>query len=207
MRFDFYARITHMITRYEKYLESISETLLKFFEQQKDYIHCKFGCSLCCETGQYPFSALEFQYAMIGYNALSEDEKSIIDAKIKETKAQKELSTNKVFMHECPFLIDKKCSIYKHRGIICRTHGLMFFYEDENGEEKNKCPDCISKGLNYSEVYDKEQKIISMELWEESGIETEPLAYNLSLKVLLNSSLAKQLELDFGESKALIDWF
>lgn len=200
--------MANMLEKYEKYLEIIEDRLLKkFFEQQKEYIHCKPGCSLCCETGQYPFSEVEFQYAMIGYETLSEDEKSIINSKAREIKIQKEQSKDDVFMHECPFLIDKKCSIYKYRGLICRTHGLMFYYKDKNGIEKNKGPDCVNEGLNYSEVYDQETGTISVEMWEKSGIKTEPLAYNLGQKILLNSDLAKGMELDFGESKALIDWF
>lgn len=197
-----------MITTYEKYLEIIHERMLeKFFNQQKDYIFCKSGCSLCCEFGQYPFSELEFKYAMIGYNNLSDEIKSLIQKKIKEVKEQQADDNSKEFAYECPFLIDKMCSIYNYRGIICRTHGLMFYYQDENGESKSKAPKCMSIGLNYGNVYDEKAKTISSEMWEKSGIETEPVAYNLSLKFLLNNVLTKQLALDFGEEKTLIDWF
>lgn len=197
-----------MLERYEKYLELLEEKMFKkYFERQKDYIHCKLGCSRCCEVGEYPFSELEFQYAMVGYNALNENEKQIINIKVKEIKAQKALSKDKTFMHECPFLIDKKCNIYKHRGMICRTHGLMFYIEDKDGKSKNKGPDCVNVGLNYSSVYDKEKKMISLELWEKTGIKTEPVAYNISLKALLSNEVTKELEINFGESKALIDWF
>lgn len=195
-----------MIKKYEKYLDAIEVQLLKkYFEQQKDYIHCKQGCSYCCEKGEYPFSELEFKYAMIGYNSLNEEKKSIIDSKAKKIKEEKTQSKEEVFMYECPFLIDKKCSIYNHRGLICRTHGLMFYIEDENGESKNKAPHCMEIGLNYSSVFDKEKKVISQEMWDKSGIKTEPVAYNLSKKALFKKG--EQFEINFGESKALIDWF
>jgi len=194
--------------KYEQYLGIISTRLIqKFFEQQKDYIHCESGCSLCCEYGQYPFSEIEFQYAMLGYNALSENEKRLIQEKVKKIKEVKIKSIDEEFMYECPFLIEKKCSIYKYRGIICRTHGLMFFLTDKDGEVKSKAPRCVHFGLNYSNVYDESTGKISLELWEKTGIKTEPIAYNLGLKFLLNNVVTEELELEFGEEKALIDWF
>ena len=197
-----------MNEKYEQYLGIISTRLIqKFFEQQKDYIHCESGCSLCCEYGQYPFSEIEFQYAMLGYNALSENEKRLIQEKVKKIKEVKIKSIDEEFMYECPFLIEKKCSIYKYRGIICRTHGLMFFLTDKDGEVKSKAPRCVHFGLNYSNVYDESTGKISLELWEKTGIKTEPIAYNLGLKFLLNNVVTEELELEFGEEKALIDWF
>ena len=197
-----------MLEKYEKYLDLIESHLLrKYFENQKDYLHCKEGCSHCCETGEYPFSRLEFEYAMLGYNALNEEEKNIIQKKADKIKLDKKNSTEKVCMHECPFLTDKKCSIYKHRGIICRTHGLLFFIEDKDGNSRNKIPHCVNLGLNYSNVYDENIGMISDELWGKSGIKNEPVAYNIGLKALCSNSVTKELELDFGEAEALIEWF
>ena len=197
-----------MIEKYEHFLELLDTRLLQvFFERQKDYIHCKSGCSLCCESGEYPFSEIEFRYVMIGYNTLSENEKIIVKEKVLELKALKSNSSNDEFMYECPFLIDKKCSIYKYRGIICRTHGLIYYLTDNDGNVKNKAPKCVYFGLNYSNVYDKTTKTLSVELWEKTGIKTEPVGYNIGLKTILNSDLAKGLELKFGAEKALIDWF
>jgi len=199
-----------MIERYEKYLEAIGASLDKFFTQQKPFIFCKEGCSICCETGEYPFSELEFKYAMIGFDALSGEEKTIIREKIKNIKCEKaqfKAETKEKFMHECPFLIEKKCSIYKHRGIICRSYGLTYYTEDKNGETNFNMPCCVDLGLNYSNVYDPETRTISSKKWEESGIETEPVSHNVSLKFLKNNNLTREYELDFGEAKALIDWF
>lgn len=197
-----------MIEKYEKYLELMGQKLLqKYFEQQKDYIHCKSGCSHCCESGQYPFSGLEFQYAMLGYNELSENEKKFVQEKINNIKIVKSNSNDKDFMYECPFLINKMCSIYKYRGIICRTHGLLFFVIDKNGKSKSKIPNCVHLGLNYSNVYDETTKTLSPEKWKTTAIEVEPVAYNVGLKFLLNNVLTEELELKFGEEKALIDWF
>jgi len=199
-----------MIKKYEQYLDSIGISLEKFFTEQKPFIFCKEGCSICCETGEYPFSELEFKYAMIGYKALGEAEKSLIQEKVKKIKSDKKKSkdaTEKKFMHECPFLIDKKCSIYKYRGIICRSYGLTYYTTDEKGETFYNMPCCVDNGLNYSNVYDPQTGKISSKKWEETGIETEPVSHNVSLDFLKNNSLTKDLELGFGEAKAIIDWF
>ena len=200
-----------MIEKYEKYLDKINEPLQRFFAQQKPYIFCKEGCAICCETGEYPFSELEFQYAMIGYNALPEKEKNIIQEKVRKIKELKYDSEIKVdsekFMHECPFLIEKKCSIYKYRGIICRSYGLTYYSIDKEGKTNYNLPCCVDNGLNYSNVYDKKNGTICSKKWAETGIEEEPVSYNVGLNFLLDNEMTKELELEFGKSKALIDWF
>lgn len=195
-----------MITKYEQYLDKISGYLQKFFEIQKYYIFCKEGCAICCETGEYPFSELEFQYAMIGYNALSEKEKGLIQAKIKKIKEAKANSNDKKFMYECPFLIDKKCSIYNYRGIVCRSYGLMYYIADEDDKLFYHMPCCVDNGLNYSNVFDQQTGMISAKKWEQTGIEAEPVSYNLGRKYLLNNNMTQELEIEFGEDRALIDW-
>jgi len=199
-----------MINKYEQYLNTIGASLDKFFAQQKPYIFCKEGCAICCETGEYPFSELEFQYAMIGYTELDEEKKQVIQAKVKKIKEEKKLSkkvSDKKFLHECPFLLEKKCSIYKHRGIICRSYGLAYYTEDKSGKTTFTMPCCVDNGLNYSNVYDQETGIISSKKWAETGIETEPVSHNVSLDFLKNNNITKELELDFGEARAIIDWF
>jgi len=196
-----------MIERYEKYLEKIGAYLEKFFAQQKPYIFCKEGCAICCETGEYPFSKVEFEYAMIGYQGLSDQEKSAIQERVKEIKQNKKDSVDKKFLHQCPFLIDKKCSIYSHRGIICRSYGLMFFTNDKDNKLSYKRPCCSELGLNYSNVFDEATGMISSEMWKATGIETEPLSYNVGLDFLIDNTMTKELGLEFGEQKAIIDWF
>lgn len=197
-----------MLETYVKYIEFIENTMLKrYFEDQKEYLHCKEGCSHCCETGEFPYSKLEFAYLMEGYKQLSKQEKQLIQAKIKKIKTDKENSSDKTFMHECPFLINKRCCVYNNRGFICRTHGLLFYIKDKEGNIKNKMPNCVHLGLNYSNIYDKEKKYLSAELLEKSGIKTEPVAYNIGLKALMEENdTAKEIGLEFGEKKALIDW-
>lgn len=192
---------------YKQYLERIDSYLEKFFAQQQPYIHCKEGCSICCELGDYPFSRLEYQYVMIGYDLLLEQEKTIINEKISNLKTAKEKTAHKKFLYECPFLINKKCSIYKHRGLVCRSYGLLQYNIDENDNRTLNIPYCVEKGLNYSNVFDSETNSISSQKWKATEIEAEPLFYNVGIEFLLDNEMTEEFELEFGASKALIDWF
>lgn len=197
-----------MLEKYRKYLDNVDASLGEFFEIQKPYICCKEGCSSCCETGEYPITDLEFQYLMIGYSKLKEEDKNIIKENVdKVKKEKKENPKDQKFMHRCPFLIDKKCSVYSYRGLICRNHGLVYYTTDKNDKLLYIVPHCVNDGLNYSSVFDDEMGTLSSKKWEETGIEVEPVSYNIGTKFLRNNHTTKALELEFGEEKAIIDWF
>lgn len=195
------------IENYKKYLTLLESKLLsKYFEAQKEYIFCKEGCSNCCKIGEYPTSELELMYLMAGYQQLDKELQKKLESNAEEIKSKRKLSGEK--MYQCPFLMDDRCAVYNNRLMICRTHGLMYFLPGENDDEvKNKIPACSMQGLNYSQVYDSENKTITKEAWQKSGISAEPVAYNISREVLMNNELVKDLNLEFGESKPMIDWF
>lgn len=191
---------------YDKYLEIINSYLNKFFEQQKPFIFCKEGCSICCETGTYPFSKLEFDYLMVGFEQLPEDMKTQIKIKIEQLIKEKNDCKEKDFFHACPFLINGRCSVYRYRALICRSYGLMYYYKNKKGEQRYHIPCCVSNGLNYSNVYDHDEGILTTEKWKQSGIDIEPVSYNVSLDFLLNNNLTQYLELEFGPQKVLMEW-
>ena len=114
-------------------------------------------------------------------------------------KAYKE----KKFLYACPFLIDDRCSLYKYRGIICRSHGAAFFSKDN----KLMVPACVEEGLNYSNVYDFYTQTISTEKYKDLGISQEPLAHNIGLHYLTNNEMTEAINLDFGELKPMCEWF
>lgn len=191
-----------MIQKYEKYLDTVQSYLKKFFEQQKPYIFCKEGCSICCETGHYPTSELELKYLDIGFSLLDDEKKKIVRDNIAKIKKGIEDPGG---YYRCPFLINSSCSVYKHRPIICRVYGLLFFLEDKDGNQHFKIPCCVSDGLNYSNVYDEKSMSISSEKFAKLGIKEEPLSYNVGLKYMLKNEFTEGLE--FGENKKMIDWF
>lgn len=193
-----------MIENYKKYLDFIQNKINGFFERQKPYIFCKKGCSLCCEKGEYPWSYIEYKYIIEGFLKLDFELQNKIKENIKKIKEDKKnFNGDGIFMHQCPFLIDKVCVLYDYRGIICRSFGLLVNLENK----KPQIPFCSSMGLNYSNVYDSEKKIISNDMWKKTGIETEPKLYNVSYNFLTNDSFADAYNFKFGEKRPLIDWF
>ena len=182
-----------MITRYREYLEFLDEKLGKMFEAQKPFIKCKEGCAYCCKEGEYPLTELEYVCMMLAYNELEDEIKDRVTENIINL-----LKKSREKLYECPFLVDNRCSIYKARGIICRTFGLIS-YDDK---DKKRIPFCVNLDLNYSNVYDKEKHMIVSKA--EDG--TEPAAYNITRKVLITPKVEKQFDIFFGEDKALIDW-
>ena len=195
------------IKKYKIYLEYLNKKLGEYFNEQSPYIFCKAGCSSCCEKGEYPFTEIEFAYLMIGAQTLNKDTVAKIENNIQEISDKKREhdtnNKNEKFLHACPFLVDKKCSLYEYRGIICRSHGLAFFSKTE----KVLVPACVDEGLNYSNVYDFKNRTISSEKYKQTGIKQEPLAHNVGVNYLTNNEITKLLGLDFGEIKPMYKFF
>lgn len=191
------------IQKYRVYLQYLEKKLGEIFEEQSPYIYCKEGCSSCCEKGEYPFTEIEFAYLMMGVQTLSKEIFMKIENNMKQIKEDRSKCKDKKFLHACPFLIDKKCSLYDYRGIICRSHGVAFFSQDK----KILVPACVDEGLNYSNVYDFEKQMISSEKYKQTGIKQEPLAHNVGVYYLTKNEITESIGLDFGEIKPMAYWF
>ena len=183
-----------MLNRYEKFLEEFDDILEKLFEQHYQYIKCKKGCSLCCSMGDYPYSWLEFSYLTKGFLTLPTSTKALVQKNIKKLLEEKEKFQKDRFEHKCPFLINDECCVYKYRGIICRTFGLCYF-DDVKGYVR--LPGCVYNGLNYSKVYDIENKTLN--------IKSIP-RINLRIDKVLTSAQAKKYRLDYGQIRPMLDW-
>lgn len=157
---------------YKDFLTNLDARLSEYFKSHADFIHCKKGCSYCCENGDYPLSELELNYLMQGYVKLDNSTKITIQSNIKSMQKGK----------SCPFLIDKTCSVYTHRPIICRVHGLAYKVNNIS-----KTPYCVKNGLNYSNVFDDKYLL------------TEPIEENLDTQSLLK-------DFEYGEIRNLYDW-
>lgn len=192
-----------MLYNYEVYLNHITNKINEFFENQKEYIFCKKGCSKCCEKGEYPFSEIEYKFLMLGFKKLPNDIQDKINEEIQKIKEEKLSFKGERFMHKCPFLINGVCSVYNHRGIICRSFGLLYT-SDKNG--KIQMPFCYELGLNYSNIYDKKTNSLSTEIYNQKGFKVPPKIYNVSYKFLTNDTFADGFDFKFGEKKPLIDW-
>lgn len=174
-----------MLERYEKFLAEFDKRLEKYFKNP--HIKCKKGCADCCMLGDYPFSRLEAEYLMAGFQSLHREIKDKIRDNIYRIKSENPK------MYQCPFLIDNLCSLYNRRGIVCRTHGLAYL-----SDGKIKLPECSNNGLNYSEVYNKSTGEVYLD---------NPIEENLRIDVVLKSPQAEKYKLESGEIRRLIDWF
>ena len=189
---------------YKKYLNTVQDFLDKCFEDQKEYISCKKGCAHCCEKGAYPYSQLEFDYLILGFFKMDLKEQQKVIKRIQDLKEEyARIEDKEKFMYRCPFLNDEKvCTVYDYRGVICRVSGLLKYGKNE----EIVMPFCQSLGLNYSNVYNREEKMIDLNLIEKYGYKNRPKAYDLSFKTLMSKDLFKDVVIDFGEIKSLIEW-
>ena len=193
------------LTTYKEYLNSLQKVLDSYFDNQKEYLYCKAGCSHCCEKGTYPYSKIEVEYLMLGVLKLPIDEQKKIENKIYKLKEKYEKYDDKrKFMHRCPFLNDNNmCSVYDYRGLICRAFGILQI----SPEGKVTMPFCHDLGLNYSKVYDDKKNKFDLELVEKLGYKNYPRPFAITLKSLMDEDTIKDSKVDFGEIKALIEWF
>jgi hypothetical protein len=110
------------------YRELISQLVLyenHILRLYGDSIACKAGCSGCCIlTSVNAIEAFVIQNAIKG---LSSGAKKVLISRLQHKKGK-----------YCDLLIDNRCSVYKNRPVICRTHGyplLSFeaaFYCEKN---------------------------------------------------------------------------
>lgn len=174
-----------MLREYERFLDEYDKHLNDLRISQQKYIKCQKGCSQCCQKGDYPFSRLEMEYLIKGFLTLEISIQEQIKININAAKNKKE--------YTCPFLINNECSVYKYRGLVCRTHGLAY-----KNDGKIKLPYCANNGLNYSEIYDKSTGEIIID---------NPIQENLKIDAIFENEIAQKYQLEKGEIRRLIDWF
>lgn len=187
--------------RYQIFLHTFGKELERMFREQSEFIMCKEGCSYCCEKGEYPFSELEFSYILDAYKELDRETKFKILENIANVNEKRSKFSGEQFMYDCPFLVYNRCTVYENRGLICRTFGLLVEHDDE----RLTMPFCQDLGLNYSKVYDRDKGQIVIEKDGTPLCETMPKAYRISREHVLKLSIAKNLDIEWGESKTLID--
>ena len=166
-----------MLESYVKFLEEFDKRLLDYFKKHSGFLYCKKGCSLCCEKGDYPLSQIELEYLMRGFVLLDNGKKQIVQANYKNMEKG----------GVCPFLVDKECSLYEYRPLICRVHGLAYVCR----ENTVKLPYCAKEGKNYSNVLNKD-----------GTVEINPVADNLDTQNILREFNAEETY----PIKNLYDW-
>lgn len=174
-----------MLKKYDEFINLFQKRIDKYFEENSEYVYCHGGCSACCEIGEYPFSWIEMGYLMEEFAGLPDEIKLKIKENILTLKNQKENFKGERFEYRCPFLIDGLCSVYSHRGLTCRVHGLAYLKKDGTVN----VPYCANNGLNYSSVF------------KDGIFLAEPIKENLNIDEIL-----KNFDGEMGEIRPLVDW-
>ncbi len=105
---------------YQQWIQQVDDQILELENCHSAYLKCKSGCAGCCQVDR-TVNSIE---AHILYRTILH----------LDSKNLKQLKKNLKKKNHCPMLNKKTCAIYKHRPILCRTHGLPLFYvqDDDN---------------------------------------------------------------------------
>ena len=108
------------LTDYKNLLQSIDDQLEDLTGYYGEEVTCFKGCSACCKV---PRSVLPLEAEYLIEN-VQLDRGSI-----------ERILKNAGDSENCAFLVHDLCTIYQHRPIICRTHGLpLLYYFDDRKE-------------------------------------------------------------------------
>ena len=128
-----------------------ADRLQQEVHSQNPEMICHAGCSFCCEHHGSPITyALEWQ----GIEALLEQD-SAFTARVKERfehlkqglrqnlKSGELVSLREaLFETTCPFLEDRRCSVYAARPLTCRTFGNTRLYADSDPQNWQEIYSC-----------------------------------------------------------------
>jgi hypothetical protein len=102
--------------KYKLLLSEIDNHTASLEEVHHKHMKCKNGCSLCCMD----FSVFPVEFYFI-----------LNELKNENIKHGKNGDLNNEI---CAFLRNHSCTIYQHRPIMCRTHGLPLLYANDEGD-------------------------------------------------------------------------
>jgi len=140
------------------------------------------GCEeSCCEERFYHHTLSEFLYLMQGIQGLDENEKMALFARAREVAElhrmhDREGQARRVI---CPLNSEGLCSLYEHRPMICRLHGVPYKMRRPDGAETQgsgchkvawdmspeKSADCM---FDRTDLY-RELSVIEIELRQKLG--------------------------------------
>lgn len=102
--------------KYKVLVKEIDKVTARLEKVHHNHLQCKNGCDLCC----IDFSIFPLEYYSI-LNSLNIENLKPVPV---------ENSENNI----CSFLVNHSCTIYQHRPIMCRTHGLPLLYANDDGD-------------------------------------------------------------------------
>jgi len=119
------------------------------------------GCpDNCCDSYFLHHTYIEWAYLWQGVAALPDEERKALLAKAKayELEAQKLIALGERPKIMCPLNQEGKCALYKHRLMVCRTHGVPASMTRPDGKRLTfpgcfRCQDLVEdRGLAENEI-------------------------------------------------------
>ena len=107
--------------------------------------HTCDGCpDNCCDSYFLHHTYIEWAYLWRGLSALPEDRCRLLVSRAKayELEAQKMIAMAERPKLMCPLNEDGRCSLYAHRLMVCRTHGVPASMTRPDGKQL-KFPGCF----------------------------------------------------------------
>ena len=113
-----------LLENYTALVEKIDSHIKAVMTDFADHIQCKKGCDNCCRhLNLFPVEALAIA------RAFAELPPEIQRNVLKQTNGK-----------GCPLLIQGECVAYEARPLICRTHGMPIYMENDGKITVDFCP-------------------------------------------------------------------
>ncbi len=117
-----------LLVNYHNLVKKIDHFCQRIENQYPDALVCQKGCSSCCRhISLFPVEALALNMALT----------TLPRATRKKIRHRAETVDDK---DQCPLLENGACLMYRHRPVICRTHGLPILVKTPRGFRLDHCP-------------------------------------------------------------------
>jgi len=103
------------------------------------------GCpDNCCDSFFLHYTYIEWCYLWEGFSALPQDKQAQYRDRARKyiRNSEQAFAKGKEPAEMCPINENGRCSLYKHRLMICRLHGIPASMTSPNGQSK-KFPGCF----------------------------------------------------------------
>jgi hypothetical protein len=98
----------------------------------------------CCDSFFLHYTYIEWCYLREGFSALPQEKQAEYRQRARSyiSKSEQALARGEEPAEMCPINEKGRCSLYKHRLLICRLHGIPASMTSPNGQSKN-FPGCF----------------------------------------------------------------
>ena len=145
--------IADLLHRYAALVSRLDAEITRVAALHDGRLLCRAGCDSCC--GRFSLSLVETQALRAAMSALPADLRRMV----REAAALQDPAA------PCPLLLNRRCAVYPHRPVICRTQGLPIGYIDHQQAsiEVSACPMNFGPETNFSA-----NELLFLDEWNES---------------------------------------